>query len=119
MVLVVVPDVLLRRIVIRIVRAGGFRVVPAKTLAHGRLLARGSSVTVSALVADLPARDDEICGLLEGLRRWYSQVPAVLLTHEAVDRDRLGVDGLPQVQWIEKPFARNELRDALKARERC
>jgi DNA-binding response OmpR family regulator len=114
LVLVVVPDALLRRAVVRVARSGGFRVVSVETLAHGRTLMRGSRVTTSVLVVDLPAHDSEIQELLAGLRLWYPDVPALLLTDLAVVGDRFAADGLPLVYWIEKPFTRAEFLGALR-----
>ncbi len=113
-VLVVVPDATLRQIVVRIMRGGGFQPVPVSTIAHARLLALGSSARVAALVADLPARELEATNLISALLSWYPRAPTLLMTClKPAPGDRFAPDGVPSVQWIEKPFRRADFLGAL------
>jgi DNA-binding response OmpR family regulator len=113
MVLVIIRDAALRQVVARLVRRGGFGAVAVNDFAHARILTLGSPVAVGALIADLPADDDEVWACVGALRRWHARTPTIVLSHLAAMDDRFLAPGLPAIHWMEKPFAMEALLGAL------
>jgi hypothetical protein len=113
LVLIVIPDSALRRVVVRIARSGGFRAISVATLAQGRILLRGSSATISALVADLPGRDCEVREFLVLLRLWYPRAPALVLTDLAEPGGWTAAAPAMPIYSMEKPFTRSGFLEAL------
>ena len=112
-ILVIEDDVAIQDMLVYSLEPEGFRMKEARTAKEGWEIIENAQVDLVLLDWMLPDRPG--IDLLHRIRKYYSQLPVIMLTARAEEEDRvLGLD-VGADDYITKPFSVRELKSRIQA----
>lgn len=114
-VLVVEDEELIQLLLATYLEQLGFEVSLAGSAAEAKDQIRMLGSVVAGAVIDMSLPDGQGNVLLRDLRRLHPLLPAVICSGYERARFEAGLAGEPSLQYLQKPFSREQLEEALRS----